>query len=217
MGKLNYASYRQSEWPRIILKIILPVLVTFLGAGQLMAHPHVFIAGTLAPKVSPDGQYLVGTEVRWAFDQIYSSQMILDFDRDKNGKIDEAEKTVIYEEAFIHLAAIDYFLEIEPKSQTGTQKIRPGTADDFRASIDDGKMVYQFYVPFVGGTAKGIQLGGRKEFVIFLEDPEYFIAFDSLLKLGIPFRGVTISRKEIVVQNLQWGPYPVQAVSVRGM
>ncbi len=215
---------RESPWPGFWPGSAAGLLLLgslLLGNSRLAAHPHVFIDGVLEPRVSPDGRYLEGTSVSWIFDQIYSSQMVLDFDRDRNGKINTAEEESVYSQAFVHLKELNYFLEVVPKSGRSItrglpQKVPLGTARNFHASIDNGKMIYQFYVPFPGATGKGLALSGHKEFAIFLEDQEYFIAFDSLPKSGLNFNGVTISSQEFMVQNLQWGPYPVRAVNVKG-
>ena len=194
------------------------ILFILLGGiiPQLAAHPHVFIDGLLAPKVSPDGQYLQGIEVRWIFDQLYSSQMIFDFDSNRNGEIDREEERQIYDQAFSHLKEQHYFLYIREQGRR-KRNINLGTASNFHSTIENGQMIYQFYVPFAGDSTKGVTLTGGREYLIYLEDSEYFIAFDSLLNPGPNSIHANFSSKDFMVQNLQWGPYPVRAVTVKGL
>ncbi len=212
LKKYMYDNGKINRLCRIIWGALLGLL---LGFGQLMAHPHIFIDGLLSPRLSSDGSFLNGTEVRWSFDQIYSSMLIFDFDRNKNGKLDPEEQNPVYEQAFVHLKEINYFLFVKKVGAGKRQNLSLGTAKDFHASIEDGKIIYKFFVPFPEHEGKGLPLGAGQEYIVYLEDQEYYIAFDSLLKPGLSAAGVHFSSKEFTVQNLIWGPYPVRAVSVK--
>ena len=73
-----------SENKRICLfiyKILTGVLFIFLSQ-RLYAHPHIFIENTLY--LHFNGKGLAGIELKWIFDEIFSSMIISDCDSNKN-------------------------------------------------------------------------------------------------------------------------------------
>lgn len=121
---------------------IIMFFVLFLAAPSVKAHPHVFIEYHL--NVHFDQQGIEGFELVWTFDRMFSQDLIGMFDGDENLMLDEKEQLKVRQEAFANLKTHGYFLHVRMKN-----KVYPiQHVKDFEASIEDGCMVYRFYVPF---------------------------------------------------------------------
>ncbi|MEJ2501532.1 MAG: DUF1007 family protein, partial [Campylobacterales bacterium] len=91
----------------------------------LSAHPHCFI--DVHPAV--DGKKLT---VKWVFDQMSSQMLMMDFDRDADGRFSDKESRALYKEGFESLKAYDYYTEFF----NGSVKLPTGAAEGFRASVE---------------------------------------------------------------------------------
>ena len=73
----------------------MPFMVSaVLFPGLAFAHPHVFAEARLEIVAGPDG---VIQELRnvWRFDEVFSSSVLLDFDKNSNLKLDPEEATAV--------------------------------------------------------------------------------------------------------------------------
>ncbi|MBN1546191.1 MAG: DUF1007 family protein [Syntrophaceae bacterium] len=105
------------------------------------SHPHVFLSNTV--QVVFDEKGVEGFTIRWIFDEIFSSMIILDFDKNGNNRFEPSEIENVKQGAFTNLRNFDYFTHI---TINGTEfKVRYVT--DFTAEILNDALVYQFFVP----------------------------------------------------------------------
>ena len=125
------------------LRPFLPLLPLALLAGPppAVAHPHVWIEASARLQVE-DGA-VRAIEVTWVFDDLYSYAVMEDFDRDGDGRLDEAELRELAELSRDNLADYGFFthLRIEGERQP------PSQVEDFRASVEEERIVYRFTVP----------------------------------------------------------------------
>ncbi len=126
---------------RKILLIGFQVLILSIPSLTVCSHPHVFLYSTV--KVVFDEKGLVGVQVNWVFDEMFSSMMILDFDKNRNRRFEPAEIESLKNGAFKNLRKFDYFMHIKIDGKSFKVKY----VKDFSAEITDNKMIYRFFVP----------------------------------------------------------------------
>ncbi len=126
---------------KIILLFSLTVL--FFCLSQLTwAHPHMFIKAKHGLITNPSG--VTGLQVEWEFDQVFSQQIVMSFDTNKNGKFESEEIKAIREGAFSNLKNYHYFTYAE----TEQGKFPIENIRDFSARIGEhGFLYYTFTVP----------------------------------------------------------------------
>lgn len=143
-------------------KVWLFFLVVIIGK-TLQAHPHVFIESYLTIKFDNNG--LAGFQLKWEFDEMMSSGVILDYDKNGNGTFDPEERKLVKSEVFDYLKNYNYFTEVVIDGKPFTVKY----VQNFYPEIMEGKLVYNFFVPCHVRVSKGY-----KEVLLLNYDEEYF-------------------------------------------
>jgi len=89
---------------------------TLLLAGALslapvaaFAHPHVFIEARLEVVAGADGNIQELRNV-WRFDEVFSSSVLMDFDKNTNLKLDPDELTQVGDTVRDSLVDYDYYV-----------------------------------------------------------------------------------------------------------
>jgi len=114
---------------------------TLLLPRSVGAHPHVFIY--TATDIVFDEKGLAGFRIRWLFDEMFSSMIILDYDQNGDHRFDSEEIEQVRQNAFSHVKNFDYFTHV--KIDGRVFKVQYVT--DFTARIHNDKMIYEFFVP----------------------------------------------------------------------
>ncbi len=130
-----------SMFYRKIFFVGLQVFILLFPAFTLMSHPHVFLYSTV--KVVFDEKGLAGVQVNWVFDEMFSSMIILDFDKNGNQRFELSEIESVKKGAFENLREVDYLMHIKIDGKPFKVKY----VTDFSAEITTGKMAYRFFVP----------------------------------------------------------------------
>jgi ABC-type uncharacterized transport system substrate-binding protein len=121
------------------------ILAVFLGTAVVcgaLAHPHVFMDTRIEAAYSNEG--LRGFWITWRFDKVFTAGILMDFDSDKNERLDPGEVAVVEDRAFSNLVNYNYFVYI--RSSKGT--FRPSNVQDFTAYMEGGRVHYRFFVPY---------------------------------------------------------------------
>ena len=150
------------------------ILIT-LSSIILSAHPHCFI--DVYPAVKKES-----ITIRWVFDEMSSQMLILDFDRDRNGKLNEKESEMLYKETFIHLKEFDYYTYFYHKNK----KLPTPLSDSFMATIDENRVNYYFTLKLPEGTT-----------AIKFYDDEMFTAYvlkDAFVKTANPTKSYKLKK-----------------------
>jgi ABC-type uncharacterized transport system substrate-binding protein len=167
----------------LILALSLFMPAFFSGmASELSAHPHIWIDVYLTPRM--ENGVLRSIEVRWEFDEWYSSGYLADFDTNRDRRFTGREAEDIYENAFVHLADVGYFMTIEDSRGP----VDPGIARDFSVDYQDGRLIYRFTLDV------NLNLGRGGEVVALSLDPSNYIAF---FTAGFQTRGDSSLRASI--------------------
>ncbi len=134
---------------------LLLVLVLFSASSPAFAHPHLFVDNKLTFMFDESG--LAGMLVEWKFDDMYSSGIIYDFDNG-DGVFSKQENALLKRDNFSNLKKYDFFLEVVIDSSP----FKVVFVQDFEASINNGRLVYRFFVPChvsAGQHTKTIHVG----------------------------------------------------------
>jgi len=153
---------------RTQLRAPLLAALVLLSYRAATAHPHVFIDVKLKFVLSDTA--LDGFYVYWEFDPMNSAGILMEFDKNRDKRIDTAEARVLRREAFEHAAEDNYFMSCI----CGLQRLEVKGVERFRVSVSPKHILtYSFYVPcnIAIETLEGTSLG------LFFEDPSMYIAF----------------------------------------
>jgi ABC-type uncharacterized transport system substrate-binding protein len=153
------------------------LLLAFLPALDLQAHPHVFISSLVA--VDFDGTSLSRISVDWTFDELFSQMIAADYDRGKKGSFTEAEAEALKKGAFDNLRNYHYFLALY---LNGKPLALPAIRD-FKPTLRAGRLVYSFSLPL----ALPIAASGS-ELRITIYDDSYYVAFDKMSPSDVAVR-----------------------------
>lgn len=121
--------------------IVLGLCILLLPVSISWSHPHVFLYNTVG--VIFDEKGLAGFSVRWLFDEMFSSMIILDFDKNGNNLLEPPEIEGIRKNAFSNLRNFNYFIHVSINGK----EFNVQYVTDFSAEVVEGCLVYQFFVP----------------------------------------------------------------------
>ena len=147
----------------LVLLFLQPVLA-------ISAHPHVFIDCRAA--LILDGDKVAGFHLVWTFDEMFSQMILADYDRAGKGSFSPTEAEEIRKGAFNNLRNYHYFLAFYVDGIPD----KAIAIRDFRPSIHDGRLVYEFTVPL----ALTVPPSGR-ELRVTVYDDTYYTAFDKMV------------------------------------
>lgn len=148
------------------------ILFIFLQVVKIYAHPHVFINHTI--KIVVDQNGLAGFQLIWVFDEMFSSMLIQDFDKNKNGKIDTDENSIVKKKGFDNLREYHYFVFVKINSRP----FYPKYVHSFQSSIVGKRLVYSFFVPVT------VKASGKQKIELAIKDPSNYA--DLTLKKNNP-------------------------------
>lgn len=154
-------------------KLILPLLLTC----SLWAHPHVFVDAALEVKTGAGG--VEELTVTWIMDEMTSMTFLMDFDANRNGKLEPKEITALETESFAHLHEYRYFLRLAVDGKEIPINVK---AQNFAPSIEKNRLVYRFDLP------RKIPLKPGQKAEITVADEEGYMAM-TLKKEDVRFVG----------------------------
>jgi ABC-type uncharacterized transport system substrate-binding protein len=137
---LSIAALMAANSKKMIKSIIFITVFLFSG-GVLFAHPHIFIQYSVEIEIT--GNAVSGISSVWEFDKAYSSTLIMDFDKNQDGKLSPKEITELKNKAFIGLIDYEYFTFIDMDSR----RLKISSVSGFSPSIAGGRMIYRFFIP----------------------------------------------------------------------
>jgi ABC-type uncharacterized transport system, periplasmic component len=132
-----------------------------------LAHPHVFAEARLEVVAGADGNVAELHNV-WRFDEMFSSSVILDFDKNTDLKLDEAELAELGETMRTSLADYSYFTTITMNGET-VDVTKP---DVLHVTLQDNQLLVIFAIKPV----KPVPVKGRLTFGIY--DPTMYTSID---------------------------------------
>ena len=105
----------------------------------LLAHPHTFL--DVYTDVKSKNNQVESITFKWVFDDMTSQLLVMEFDQNMDGKLDENEVEYIKTNYFDSLKQYNFYtnLKVLNKSQFTMPK-------NFTSYIEDMKVVYQFQI-----------------------------------------------------------------------
>ena len=142
-------------------------LFLFLFSFSIYSHPHMFI--TSETSVVFNSEKLEGIFVTWTFDEMFSSTIISEYDKNKDGSFNVKETQIVKKNAFDYVAESKYFIQMKINGKAETVK----KVSKFTAKIKNNRLVYRFYVPL------NIKITKKETVVNFsVFDETFYIDFD---------------------------------------
>ena len=124
-------------------QIIALALLAVICPAAAWAHPHVWIETRAA--FDFDHAKLVAVDVDWLFDEMFSAQLIEDFDKGKKGHFDAADIAELQSQVLPGYADFGYYTHVRLDGKE--QKI--ARTGNFQASLENGQVRFRFtaYLP----------------------------------------------------------------------
>jgi len=179
---------------------ILGAAVAALAPVPAFAHPHIFIDAKFEAVASADGTL---SELRniWRFDEVFSSSVLLDFDKNENMVLDKSELSAVAKTVRTSLEQYKYYTNVSVNGKA----VAMAKPDSIQADYKDGALIMTFSLKPVQKTI----LAGTTIFGIY--DPTLYTAVDFATDADMASSGAGFfhcSRKvvrpnpdEIIAQN----------------
>lgn len=147
-----------------------------LAAPAAEAHPHIFAEARLEVDTTREGGI---TELRhvWRFDEVFSSSVVMDFDINKNLKLDPDELANVATVVRDSLAEFNYFVSLTDNGKD----IAVSPPDHMVADYQDGLLLLIFAVrpasptPLKGKLSVGIYDPTMYTAIDFIEDSDLVV------------------------------------------
>lgn len=177
----------------------------FLAAAALLAasalsaaaHPHVFAEARLDVVVNPDGT-VKSLRNLWRFDDLFSSTVLMEFDKNSDLKLDEAETKEVSQTIFESLAEYNYFQLVTVDGKD----IAMNPPKELVAQIQDNQLI----VLFESAPKAPLKLAGKVDFGIY--DPTFYTAIDFTEDSHMAVKGMPNSCTRKVIR-----PDPDEAIA----
>ena len=154
-----------------------------------LAHPHIFAEARLEVVAGADGTV---SELRnvWRFDEMFSSSVILDFDKNTNLKLDPEELADVGQVVLESLEEFSYYTSITEDGKD----VKVGKPDKINVDFKDGQLL-MFFVLKPGET---MPLKGKMTFGVY--DPTMYAAMDFSTDddLALVGDGFSACKREVV-------------------
>ncbi len=113
-----------------------------LGASNsALAHPHSFVEARVAFVFDEEG--LAGFRQKWIIDEMTTLTVLEAIAENGDGKLDAKEIAAIKETSMGSLKGYGFFTD----ARIDGERFKPEWIQDFHASLDDGKLIYEFLLP----------------------------------------------------------------------
>lgn len=122
-------------------RIIITVFLLACLPATCFAHPHLFVDAILTAVFDEKG--LAGFEEYWEFDEMFSTMIVEEHDKNRDGIFDDEEIELIKNKAFMNLKNFGFFTHITIDGKT----FRIVYVKDFKAEIKGEKISYSFFIP----------------------------------------------------------------------
>ncbi|MEA3315474.1 MAG: DUF1007 family protein, partial [Campylobacterota bacterium] len=164
-----------------MVKKIYLLLVLFV-VTNIFAHPHTFIE--VYPTIKVKNGKTTKINFKWILDEMTSSMLIMEFDKNNNTKIDENEKQYIYNNYFVELKNLNFYTDIKIN---GKVQFFPNPIN-FKATIKDNKICYSFDIETSYDIDKTIFDFGDEDFFVAMLDPDIAIVLDVIKDIRIIYK-----------------------------
>lgn len=135
-------------------------------SAPALAHPHVFAEARL--DVAVNGSRVEALRHLWRFDDLFSSTVLIEFDRNKNLELDQEELQEVASVVHESLADFNYFQIVTANGKDVAMQAPAELIADFTG--------YQLIILFESRPKEPIPLEGTIGFGVY--DPTFYTAID---------------------------------------
>jgi len=165
---------------RFLVIGILALAFAFAGApreGQ--AHPHVFIEANLEIVRNEKGE---ATEIRhvWRFDELFSTSLLLDFDSNGNGRLDETELQEIASITRESIGEYNFYTEV----RNGDEVVNFYEPDPYIVDTQFDSLLI-----ILSLEIENPEPMSGNAFKVAVSDPTYYVAVDLIDEKSITISG----------------------------
>jgi ABC-type uncharacterized transport system substrate-binding protein len=151
------------------------IAIPALGAAALLAstvpasvHPHVFAEARLDVMLSADQKNVHSLRHLWRFDDVFSSTVLVEFDKNADLKLDDAELKEVSSVVYQSLADYGYFQIVTVGGKDVEMQPPPELMANFEAN--------QLIILFESEPKQPLPLAGKMDFGVY--DPTFYTAID---------------------------------------
>jgi ABC-type uncharacterized transport system substrate-binding protein len=166
-------------------------------AAVAYAHPHVFAEARLELLINPDGTVKSLRHV-WRFDDFFSSTVLVQFDMNKDLKLEKSELEAVGKTVHDSLAEYDYFQLV---TQDG-KDVAMQAPDHLIADFQDNRLL----ILFESHPKLPLKLTGRTDFGVY--DPTFYTAIEFHNDADIVVEGLPANCTKKVIR-----PDPDEAIA----
>lgn len=144
-------------------------LVAFLlSTAPASVHPHVFAEARLDVVLDQSGTMVKSLRHLWRFDDVFSSTVVMEFDKNGDLKLDDAELKEVADTIYHSLADFGYFQIVTVDGKDVAMK--PPT--ELMANYENDQLI----VLFESEPKDTLKLSGKVDFGVY--DPTFYTAID---------------------------------------
>jgi len=166
-------------------------------AGPAWVHPHVFAEASLEVKLD-GGATVHSLRHVWRFDDLFSSTVLVEFDKNQDLKLDDTELLDVANTIFASLAEFDYFQLVSSQGKDVAMK----APDKLIATFENNQLV----VFFESQPVEPLKLAGKVDFGVY--DPTFYTAIDFTEDSNMMVDGLPATCKRQVIR-----PDPDEAIA----
>jgi ABC-type uncharacterized transport system substrate-binding protein len=137
------------------------------SAAPARVHPHVLAEARLDVMVNPD-KTVKSLRHLWRFDDLFSSTVLMEFDKNADLKLDDAELQEVSNTVYASLAEFDYFQLVTADGKDVSMKPPP----QLIANYEDDQLI----ILFESEPKEPLKLQGKVGFGVY--DPTFYTAID---------------------------------------
>ncbi|MEF0940261.1 DUF1007 family protein [Rhizobium sp. BR 362] len=120
-------------------RTILPLAMLSLLPVPALAHPHIFIDAKFEVVAAPDGSIAELRNV-WRFDEVFSSSVLLDFDKNGNMTLDPGELKAVGKTVRNSLAQYNYYTNVTSNGKA----VAMAKPETIQADYKDSALILTF-------------------------------------------------------------------------
>lgn len=143
------------------------IAVLFATGAPTLAHPHIFAEARLDVTVGQDRHVELLSHV-WRFDDLFSSTVLVEFDKNKDLKLDDEELKDVSDTVYNSLAEFNYF-QLVTANGKDVEMLPPA---ELIADFQDNQLI----ILFQSKPREPLKLEGTVQFGVY--DPTFYTAID---------------------------------------
>ena len=146
---------------------MLAAAAALAGTVAASAHPHVFAEARLDVVLNPDNT-VKSLRHLWRFDDLFSSTVVMEFDKNADQKLDDEELAEVSKTVFESIGEYNYFQVVTADGKDVAMK----PPANLMANFDDQQLIILFETE----PKEPLQLAGKLDFGVY--DPTFYTAID---------------------------------------